>query len=258
MFYTRLVAGLLATLMAAASVMAGPPRIIQKPVPGGFKVTIIDFVGDDENAAQAIIAPTVQQLCGELKPQWGRFRLKAMITAPKGKALKLGRFEQDITCVKPPVAEPDVTTGPFTATDADESFVRSVTLKFMELRDAGKSRESFAMLAPGMQETTDQVEWTKTVGMKPRTVGKSVERRILKVTWYVDPPGVSSGVYAAVDFGGHSSGLAVHCGYVALKRHTSGEYLVVRLEEGQLAQKNARSLTTERMVEMRLNLQCRD
>jgi hypothetical protein len=258
MFSTRLVAASLVTLMAAATVMAGPPRIIQKPVPGGFKVTIIDFVGGDENAAQAMIAPTVRQLCGELKPRWGRFTLKAMVTAPKGKALKPGRFEQDITCFTPTVAEPDVATGPFSATAADESLVRGAALKFMGLRDTGKSRESFAMLAPSMQETTDPVDWAKAVGMKPGIVGKSVERRISKITWYIDPPGISSGVYAAADFGGRSSGLAIHCGYVALKRQTTGEYLVVRLEEGQLSQKDARSLTPERILEMRSALQCRD
>jgi Protein of unknown function (DUF4019) len=258
MFLTRLAVVFLLTFSASTSVMAGPTRIVQKPVPGGFKITIVDFIGGDHNAAQVMIAPTVRRLCGELEPRWGRFTLKAMVTAPTGKALKPGRFEQNISCVAPPAAEPNIASGPFTATAVDEDLVRTTALRFLSFRDVGRGLESFAMLAPSMKETTDQGEWIKNIGMNPQIVGKSVERRITKVTWYIDPPGVSSGVYAAADFDGHSTGLAIHCGYVALKRQTSGEYLIVRLEEGRLAQEEAKGLAPDRRSELRSNLQCRD
>jgi Protein of unknown function (DUF4019) len=258
MIAIRPIAALLAVLLGVSPLTAAPPRIVQKSIPGGFKVSIIDFVGGDQNEAQAMITPTVQKLCGQLTPRSSRFFLKAKVTAPKGKALKPGRFEQEITCVKPSVAEPNVATGPFTATEADDSLVRSTALKFLALRDSGLGKESFAMLSPTMQETTDPVEWAKTVGSKPRIIGGSVERRISKVTWYVDPPGVQAGVYAAADFGGRSSGLAIHCGYVALKRQPAGSYRIARLEEGRITSDNAKGLTNERLLEMRATLQCRD
>lgn len=252
------VAALTLAIVATTPSMAGPPKIIQKVIPGGFKITIIDFVGGDENAAQAMIAPTVRQLCGQLTPRWGRFALKAVIAAPKGKALKPGRFEQDITCIKPPAIESNAPTGPFTATESDEKLVRDAALNFLRLRDVGKGEDSFALLSPSMRESTDRVTWVREVGAKPATIRGGVVRRIAKVTWYVDPPGVPTGVYAAADFDGYSSGLAIHCGYVALKRQPSGDYLVVRMEEGQLTSGNAKGLTAEKMLEMRGSLQCRN
>ncbi len=257
MLAMRFIVMVLGLILPSAAAMAGPPRVMEKAVPGGFKITIVDFVGRDETEAQALIAPKVRQLCGQLTPRWGRFTLKAMMP-PTGKTIKPARFEQEISCITPSAEQVAGTTGPFAATEADENAVRLAALKFMHLRDIGEGEASFAMLSPSMQDTTDRVGWINESTKRPATIGSGVARRVVKITWYVDPPGVSSGVYAAADFDGHSSGLAIHCGYVALKRQASGDYLVVRLEEGRLPSDVAKPLTAEKMLEMRATLQCRD
>jgi hypothetical protein len=254
----KLIAALFLIPWCISPATAGPPRIVEKAVAGGFKITIIDFVGSDQNVAQQMIRPTVLRLCGQLTPQWGRFYLKAMTTAPKGQALKPGRFEQNITCITPRVVKPDVPTGPFVPSASDERDVTAATLKFLGLRDDGKSEESFAMLSPSMQGMTDRAGWATDVGMKPAKTGNAIERRITKITWYIDPPGVEAGVYAAADFDGRSSRMAIHCGYVAMKRQASGTYLVVRIEEGYLAAQDATRFTIEKLAEARTSLQCRD
>ncbi|MEO6041702.1 MAG: DUF4019 domain-containing protein [Croceibacterium sp.] len=251
------IAAILVALSGATASIAGEPRIVERRVPGGYKVAIIDFVGTDQNAAQAMISAEVQRLCSPLTPQWGRFTLNAMIGAPKGKPLKAGRFEQDIQCVKPPIADVTSQTAAFTPTSADNLLVRDVALKFLGLRDAGNADASFAMLSPTMRQTTDRADWEREIRTMPEVIGNAVERTIVKVTWYIDPPGVPSGVYAAADFEGHSSRLAIHCGYVALKRQPGGEFLIVRIEEGRLRATDAKALGKDKLLEMRTTFQCR-
>lgn len=248
-------------VLASVSVVgakAESPKIVERVVPGGYEITILNFVGGDQNEAQALIGPNVQRLCGQLSPQWGRFMLDAMIVPPKGKALKPGRFRQMIKCVPAQPVEVAEPTPPFTATPDDDTKVRVTTLKFLDLRDRGESEGSFKMLSPSMQDTTNRSEWQRDISAKPAKTGGGVERAISKVSWYVDPPGVAAGVYAAADFEGASQKLAIHCGFVALKLQPSGSFLVVRIEEGYLAKEQARTLSALRLTEMRTALQCRN
>ncbi len=247
----------LIALIGAAPSFAREPRIVEKAIPGGYKISIVGFTGADQNVAQAMITPTVQRLCGSLTPQWGRFTLNAMIANRAGKPLKPGRFEQEIRCIASPIADASGPTPPFEPTAADERLSRDTALKFLRLRDAGNAKASFAMLTASMQQTTDRVAWASNARNAPRMVGGDVARKIVNVTWYVDPPGVPAGVYAAADFEGTSSMLAVHCGYVALLRQSNGEFLVTRTEEGRLRASDAKTMSAEQLQQTRVALQCR-
>jgi Protein of unknown function (DUF4019) len=246
------------TALVSSTSPAAEPKILTKSVEGGYLVILTQFSGSDYSVAQTMIRPTVERLCGAKTPQWGKFSMKAMLSAAKGRSLKLGRFEQEITCVDPVPLQAVVATGPFAATDADEQLAKDTALRFLSLRDAGDADASFGMLSPSMRTMTDRKNWNNTVSAMSTKVGKLVERRVVKVTWYVDPPGVDAGVYAAADFDGRSTGLAIHCGYVALNRQSNGEYLVVRIEEGNLAAKDAKGMASEKILEMRAALQCRN
>ena len=257
MTWVRWALAILFALSGATSSFAGEPRIAEKVIPGGYKIVLIDFVGADEGVAQAMIAPTAQRLCGSLTLQWGRFKLKAMIANRTGKGLKPGRFEQEIHCITPLPSEVGMLHTTFAATKADEQHARDTTLRFLEFRDAGNAEASFAMLTSDMQQTTDRANWVSEVRRMPRVVGNGVVRKVIKVTWYVDLLGVSSGVYAAADFEGSSSMLAIHCGYVALKRQSTGDFLITRIEEGRLRGSDSKTMPTEQMQGIRTALQCR-
>jgi Protein of unknown function (DUF4019) len=246
------------TVLASSTSSAAEPKIVTKSVEGGYRIILSQFSGSDYSVAQAMIGPTVERLCGARTPQWGKFSIKTMLSSTKSRSLKPGRFDQEITCVDPVPQQAIAATEPFAATVADEQLAKSTALRFLSLRDAGDVDASFGMLSPSMRTMTDRKNWKSTVSALPTKVGKLVERRVVKVTWDVDPPGVDAAVYAAADFDGRSTGLAIHCGYVALKRQSNGEYLVVRIEEGNLAAKDAQGMTSEKILEMRAALQCRN
>jgi Protein of unknown function (DUF4019) len=57
-------------------------------------------------------------------------------------------------------------------------------------------------------------------------------RKVVKVSWVKDPPGVDPGFYAAVDYAGRFKNITYECGYVAWYRDVSGRLSIVREEHG--------------------------
>src|SRR5438876_6684832 len=87
--------------------------------------------------------------------------------------------------------------------------------------------------------------WSKGVEDFNVKAGHVEFRKILKVSWVKDPPGVDPGFYAAVDYAGRFKNITYECGYVAWYWEPSGLLTIVREEEGYIDRESDARMTPE-------------
>lgn len=147
----------------------------------------------------------------------------------------VAEFKQLNENVKQQVAKASGAAAPSTSAsateDAKEMQVRERTVEYFRLRDSRKYPEAFAMQAPSRQMLLPIENWKGNIVMFLEIAGTPLSRKIHKVTWYMDPPGVDPGLYAAVDHSGTYDKVPVHCGFVAWRFPSDGAPLIVREEE---------------------------
>jgi hypothetical protein len=85
-----------------------------------------------------------------------------------------------------------------------------------------------------MKDATHFDSWRETVNAFNEKAGSVESRKVVKVSWVKDPPGVEPGFYAAVDYRGRFKNIAYECGYVAWYRDVSGRLSIVREEQGYI------------------------
>ena len=240
------------TLQAVTS----PTVEVEALGPGRHRV-VLTGVEADERISQAALAPIAAKLCGASTPRFGRFTLTRQVTS-EDRPTTPARFTQDVSCGTAAPAEP---SGPATALTPDaaaDSSARAAATAFLSDYLAGRGPESWRRLTAGMQAEQPLPAWTAQVAGQVAAIGADPRFTIAKLTWYVDPPGVAKGVYAAADFTGSSRNAAALCGYVALHRGAAGGWSVARVESGTLARASAASADATTLAALRANLRCVD
>jgi hypothetical protein len=88
------------------------------------------------------------------------------------------------------------------------------------------------MFDNGMKEAAHFDSWASDAKSQNSKAGHILNRRILKITWYKDPPSAPEpGIYAAADFSGQFENDPIYCGYLAWHRGADGSYRIIREEE---------------------------
>jgi Protein of unknown function (DUF4019) len=88
------------------------------------------------------------------------------------------------------------------------------------------------MFDNGMKEAAHFDTWSSNAKSRNAKAGHVLNRRILKITWYKDPPSAPEpGIYAAADFSGQFENDPIYCGYVAWHRGADDKYRIIREEE---------------------------
>lgn len=83
-----------------------------------------------------------------------------------------------------------------------------------------------------MKEAAHFDTWSANAKAQNTKAGHLLNRRILKITWYKDPPSAPEpGIYAAADFSGQFENDPIYCGYLAWHRGVDGKYRIIREEE---------------------------
>jgi hypothetical protein len=105
------------------------------------------------------------------------------------------------------------------------------------------------MYADSMKEAMHFDSWASHAKSQNAKAGHILNRRVLKITWYKDPPSAPEpGIYAAADFAGQFENDPIYCGYLAWHRSADGKLRIVREEENLI---DKGSIANMRQTELR-------
>lgn len=140
----------------------------------------------------------------------------------------------------PPALGPEVersvapTSSHFKASAAEEAKAMARIVDFTKALARRDFASAYAMLRLSMQADTPRLEWEMNL-RKRDGLWADGTIRILRLTWYPDPPGQPPGLYAAFDFRGDRSDGAMDCGYLVVHRATPGSgFSVVRTDTSEV------------------------
>lgn len=226
--------------------------LAQQPIP--LELTL--EVSPETVEGQRQIAMRAIEACRGRYPQLGRYSFEGSSGAEAGATRFTYRGE--VTCLDAPPPPPPgapVEDG-WRASAADEAAARAMTMAYFAAIDRGDVAAWEAMMAQSYRGTATTAERRARNAAFRRDAGTPGIHRVVRTTWYVNPPGVPPGAYVAVDFDRAYSGFNVSCGYVAWHRQADGSLQLVREEMGN--DRRAGDLAPERRAEIRRQLQCRD
>lgn len=221
--------------------------------------TIVMPVSPETQAGQRLIGLQAVKLCKGRYPQLGRYTFKG--EARVGAAAPVaGRFiyRGEVTCLdrapEPPQGVP--VPADWSPSAEDQQRARAATMAYFAAVDRGDVAALEAMMTPGHRATSTREARAEGLSEFRKEAGPPGVHRIIRTTWYANPPGVEPGAYVAVDFDRRYQQLSASCGYVAWHRQADGRLLLVRDESGNAPL--AAGETPEKLAEARRLLRCRD
>ena len=246
-------------LFAAAVLQATTPepKIDIEPLGPDRHRIVVTGLEEDDRVSQAVSAQIAARICGAKRPDLGRFEATRRIRTPSRSTVP-ARFSQEVTCTLVAPAGASATRTSFTPDAAADASARSAATAFLGDYLAGNGAASWRRLTATMRAQQPEPAWTAQAKRQAAAVGADPRVTIAKLTWYVDPPGVPAGVYAAADYVGSSDASAALCGFVALNRDASGGWSVSRIEFGALPRAAARSMDAATLARLRRELRCVD
>jgi hypothetical protein len=245
-------------LAAAASSDAADSDISVKDIGNDqYELSLHTTATTNIAVGQLQLAPTAKRTCRDKEMHFGHYSFD--ISQPlSDTANKASTFTltQTIRCgAESPPAIPQTTSAPdgWKPSAIDQSQVETQTYQYYRAKDAGQYVAAYAMFDDQMKETSHFDTWSAHAQSQNTKAGHVLNRRVLKITWYKDPPSAPEpGIYAAADFAGQFENDPIYCGYVAWHRGADGTFRVVREEENfidkgsiaNMGQKELRALTT--------------
>jgi hypothetical protein len=186
--------------------------------------------------AQRELAPTAKRLCGDKEVNFGHyaFDINQPLSGSSSKTASL-TLTQTVRCgseTPPTIAQTTSAPDGWKPSASDQSEVESQTYRYYSFKDAGDYAAAYAMFDTGMKESAHFDTWSANARSQNTKAGHVLNRRVLKITWYKDPPSAPEpGIYAAADFSGQFENDPVYCGYLAWHRGADGNYRIIREEE---------------------------
>ena len=157
--------------------------------------------------------------CGAQEVHFGHYAFDTnALSGPAAKTTAL-TLTQTVRCGSESLpAIPQTTTAPdgWKPSANDQSQIESQTYRYYGAKDAGDYAAAYAIFDKGMKEAAHFDTWSANAQSQNTKAGHIRSRRILKITWYKDPPSAPEpGIYAAVDFSGQFENDPIYCGYLA-------------------------------------------
>ncbi|MFL6656693.1 MAG: DUF4019 domain-containing protein [Massilia sp.] len=226
-----------------------------------YRLVLTSKRSKTSSAGQQELLPKAQALCGAKNAVFGRFQFE-QDEALKHDGESTLILKQDIVCSseadgRTPGQPPAPANTEMSASVAQQEAVRLRTQAYFAAKDQAHYQDAYAMLGDGSRSLTTFERWQARVAAFNAKAGAVRERRIAKVTWYLNPPGVDAGRYVAVDFVSRFAKLDVHCGYVVWNEQSDGSYLLVREEENSLDLATASKIKAADLDQVRAKLGCK-
>jgi hypothetical protein len=208
--------------------------------------------------AQLELTPTAKRTCGTKEAHFGHygFDISQSLSGPRNKATTL-TLTQTVRCgSESPLTIPQTTSAPdgWKPSASDQSQIETQTYQYYGAKDAGKYADAYAMFDNGMKEATHFDSWASNAQSQNTKAGHVLNRRVIKIAWYKDPPSAPEpGIYAAADFSGQFENDPIYCGYLAWHRGADGNYRIIREEEnlidkgtiGKMGQSDVKALAAK-------------
>jgi hypothetical protein len=211
--------------------------------------------------AQRELAPTAKRTCADKDVQFGHyaFAINQPLSDPTSKNTTL-TLMQTVRCgSENPPAIPQTTSAPdgWKPSTSDQSQIDSQTYRYYGAKDARDYATAYAMFDNGMKEATHFDTWSANAQSQNTKAGHVLNRRVLKITWYKDPPSAPEpGIYAAADFSGQFENDPIYCGYLAWHRGIDGSYRIVREEENYIDKGTIAKMSEAQVKEIAAKVGC--
>ena len=110
---------------------------------------------------------------------------------------------------------------------------------YYSVKDEGAYNQAYEYLAQTTKELIAFERWQEITLKSNAGMGKVEAREIKKITWYNNPEGSASpGIYAAIDFEGHTEKANIYCGYVIWQEVENSKFVLLREEQNYIDKAN--------------------
>lgn len=201
------------------------------------------------------IARRAASICAGKTIRWGEFKFDQNLGKdPVADPSRVESYRREFSCVAADSRTYLAVPVEWTASIKDEADVRAFFSTYYTKRDGGDFPGAQAMMRP--ETRSELVAWGDQMRQLNKQLGKG-NRRLTKVTWYVNPEGADRpGAYAALDFIGSYTGTHVYCGYIVLYRLGPASYEIVREEQNSF-NRSAEAPNPDHLAAMRTAV-CRE
>jgi hypothetical protein len=231
----------LTALCVALPLTAAEPDIAVKSLGSGqYELTLRTSAAPDIFMAQRTLLPAAKAACGTEPVEFENyaFDFHTSVADANPTSRPLLRLTQTIRCGASAVtAIPQIANAPdgWKPSADDQATVESQTYRYLYAKGAGDFTTAYAMFSDAMKAATHQDAWQKGAEAFNASAGQVLSRRVLKITWYKDPPSAPApGIYAAADYTGEFINIPIYCGYVAWYRGPDGTYTVIHEEQNSI------------------------
>jgi hypothetical protein len=227
---------------------------------GQYELTLRTTTTVNILEAQHELVPTARKTCAEKELHYGHYAFAANqpLNGP-AKASTL-TFTQTIRCgFETPPAIPQTTSAPddWKPSATDQSEIESQTYAYYRAKDAGDYAAAYAMFDRSMKETMTFDVFTVNAKSQSAKAGHILNRLVIKITWYKDPPSAPEpGIYAAADFAGQFENDPIYCGYLGWHRGADGKYRITREEENLIHKSTVAQLSQTELNALATKLGC--
>jgi hypothetical protein len=201
---------------------------------GVYELTVTLHDTTDVSLGQQALTAEAMRVCGGQLFQFDHYLFHSTSQAGPSVVPKKPRLilTQEVRCGPASDARKPHVSYDWSPTEADTRLVAARTEEYLARKDKGELALAYGQFSDGMKDATHFDEWSKSVGAFNAKAGPVELRKVVKVSWVKDPPGVDPGFYAAVDYAGRFKNITYECGYVAWYRDVSGRLSIVREEHG--------------------------
>jgi hypothetical protein len=246
---------------ATAAAFTDSPIDVETLDKDSFRLVLKSKRSATVDAGQVELMSKAKALCGMRAVSLGKYQfdLDEPLIATSGTATTLV-LKQDIRCLERDAATEGLTpSAPATKlaqSALEDQRAESATLTYLSLIDGAKYKEAYIMQSEMQRKTEEFTSWRARVRKFHTTAGAMVSRKIKKVTWYLDPPGIPPGKYAAVDFLSAFENIPYYCGYVVWREEADALKLV-REEVNIIDADMVKTLNPEQLEAVIARFKCR-
>jgi len=211
-----------------------------------YELTITLQKSSDITKAQELLMPEAKRVCENQSFEYGNYEYKAIDNIARSSSVSQSiTLKQQVKCVSvAKVADAEIKSA-WRPTNADNDQLTKLTEQYLVLKYIGKLAKAYDQLSDEMKQYTAFEKWREFDQLMKKKMGKIQSRNIQKVSWYNNPPGAPSGIYATVDYVVNYGNDALQCGYLGWKRSATGSFNIIREENNYIESESRKGMSPE-------------
>ena len=206
--------------------------------PNRHEVVITSHQPIDLATAQSAVIPIVTKLCGKKEVRFLQRQFDASMNVNRSANEPLQSFSltQNIECgALEYIPAPVTSSSLWQPTEQDQAVIERLTIKYLHDRDNDKYQNAYLMLATSMKLAGAADHWQIKARSFNSKAGKSIKRKIVKVSWYNNPhSSPQPGLYAKVDYVSQFENIDIHCGHLTWRHEKKDRYHLVSEAENYI------------------------